>query len=57
MLEKERVGVYEGTVCSDSKTVSSCCCSAKGLYQVQTDFRAADSPTVTVTDSGELMYA
>lgn len=45
----------------DSKTVSPCCCccccSAQGLFQVHADFRAADNPTVTVTDCVELMYA
>lgn len=40
----------------DSKTVSLCSRSAQGLFQVQADVRAADNPTVTTTDSVELVY-
>lgn len=46
----------------DCKTVSPrcrrccCCCSAQGLFQVQADCRAADNPTVNMTDSMDLTY-
>ena len=58
MLEQVRVGVYEGK--ENTKTVKPCHPAAAQLrvyFKFRPIFRAADNPTVTVTDCVELMYA